>query len=120
VSGHVLRVSFHWYRPEMHVECLEPPNAQCHRVCVEGCEEWDWDDHEHAFRQVDHCNVADWINADDAADACAARHEFPLYDGMPITPVWHGDGYRWEPAPLGVGNRDAVVIERGTLDAKTR
>lgn len=109
---HIMRVEFHIGWTHLRAECHAPPGSRCRMVCAQGCEEWNYDDHEHSFEPVDYCCVVESLNADDPADAYGSSAHVPLFDGMPITYCWDGDYYTWEPAPLGVGSMDAVVIER--------
>lgn len=90
--------------------CDEPTGAPCRMVCGDGCEEWDFANHEHPFVDVDHCIIATWMGQIDAL----VEDPFVFWEGE-IEPDYD-DGYTFEPDLRDEPALTAIRLERRAQD----
>jgi hypothetical protein len=104
MSDHGLRWEWSNGYVEAIAYCTAPDDAPCHQACAtpdcEGFDHWDGEPG-HDMRQVDYCNVVEWLNGDPGILPelnTKGTSAFVIAE-TPINPVWEGDFYEWELAP---------------------
>ncbi len=97
MTGHTMSVQLERDMVVLTPVCHEPEGALCRLRCDSGCPDYD-SDHGHELVDRGYCNVEWLTDGGNAAEFHAGETEISLYDGMPITVQWNGEGYEWSKA----------------------
>lgn len=113
VAGHWIRVEFDAQAEtvELAFICMASPDADCHMICPQGCEECDHPRTE----QVPYCNPSEFINNHDAVIQTAERQ--PRIT-LPVNLSWNGDTYVWTVAGQSAQLLDHDAVKQRLQAAK--